>query len=115
MIAISKLNYTHTICASCLGYITQAIINNFAPLLFLIFRDSFGVPLEKITLLITINFLIQLLIDSLVTKFADKLGYRPCIIAAHLLASLGIIGLAVLQGFCPMPLSACCFLLFYMP
>lgn len=113
--AISKLNDTHTICASCLRYITQAIINNFAPLLFLIFRDSFGVPLEKITLLITINFLMQLLIDSLATKFADKLGYRPCIIAAHLLASLGIIGLAVPQGFCPMPLSACCFLLFYMP
>ncbi len=93
-----KLSYKHTLAASCIGYITQAIVNNFAPLLFLIFRDSFGIPLEKITLLITVNFLTQLLIDFLSTKFADRIGYRACIIGAHVSAGLGLIGLAVLPG-----------------
>lgn len=91
-----KLSYKHTLAASCIGYITQAIVNNFAPLLFLIFRDSFGIPLEKITLLITINFLTQLLIDFLSTKFADRMGYKSCMTVAHISAGLGLAGLAVL-------------------
>ncbi len=93
---MKKLSYKHTLRANYIGYITQAIVNNFAPLLFLTFRDSFGIPLEKITLLITINFLTQLIIDLLATKLADKLGYRVCIITAHISAGLGLIGLAVL-------------------
>ena len=100
---LKKLSYKHTLRASYLGYITQAIVNNFAPLLFLIFRDSFDIPLEKITLLITVNFLTQLLIDFLSAKFVDKIGYRACIIGAHVSAGLGLIGLAVLPGLCGEP------------
>lgn len=90
-----KPNYKHTIYASYLGYITQAIINNLAPLLFIIFRDNFGIPLQKITLLITINFLIQLLVDLLILKFVDKIGYKICIVSAHIFAAAGLIGLAI--------------------
>lgn len=93
-----KINYKHTIAACCFGYVTQAIVNNFAPLLFLIFKDEFGIPLEKITLIITINFLVQLLVDFLSAKLVDKIGYRKCIVAAHIFATLGIAGMAVFSA-----------------
>ena len=90
-----KLTYRHTLYAGYLGYITQAIMNNLTPLLFLIFRDSFGVPLEKITLLITFNFFVQLFVDFLAAKFADRIGYRKCIVSAHIFSAAGLVGLAV--------------------
>ena len=57
--------YKKTIIACFTGYIVQAIVNNFAPLLFLTFHSSYGIPLSKITMLITINFGIQLAVDLL--------------------------------------------------
>ena len=98
-----KNNYKHTITASCIGYFTQAIIITFAPLLFLTFQDSYNIRMEQITFLITINFAIQLLVDLLSAKFADKIGYRPLIIAAHILSAAGLIGLAVLPEVLPDP------------
>ena len=85
-----KLSYKHTIFACYAGYITQAIVNNLSPLLFVIFRDTFDLPLSEITLLITINFLIQLCIDCLSAVFVDKIGYRKCIVAAHVFAVAGL-------------------------
>ncbi len=90
-----KENYKYTIYASYFGYITQATVNNFAPLLFIIFQKNFSIPIQKITLLITINFLIQLTVDLLATKYVDKIGYRTCIVAAHIFAAAGLVGLAV--------------------
>lgn len=90
-----KLGFKHTVYASYIGYITQAIVNNLAPLLFIIFRDSFGIPLKKITLLVTVNFFVQLFVDFASTKFVDKIGYRTCIIAAHIFSAAGIAGMAV--------------------
>ena len=91
-------NYKHTIRACYLGYITQAIVINFAPLLFLTFSSSFGLSLRAITLLTTINFLVQLAVDFLATKFVDKIGYRPCVLAAHVFSAAGLIGMAVLPS-----------------
>ena len=91
-----SLGYNHTIIASYIGYITQSIVNNLAPLLFVIFHDTFDLPLSQITLLITINFMIQLVVDLLSTKFVDKIGYRTCIIAAHIFAAAGLISMAIL-------------------
>ena len=88
-------SYGHTIYASYIGYITQAVVNNFAPLLFLTFAGSFSLSLEKITLITTVNFLIQLCVDFLSAKFIDKIGYRVSIVAAHLFAAAGLVGLAV--------------------
>ena len=96
-----KLNYNHTVYACYLGYITQAIINNFAPLLFLTFQDSFDIPLEKITLLITLNFVTQLFVDFASAKFVDKIGYRTSIILAHVCCASGLIGMAVLPHLIP--------------
>ena len=96
-----KLTYQHTIYASYVGYITQAIVNNLAPLLFLIFQDSLGLPLERITLLITVNFCIQLTVDVLSAKFVDRIGYRPCVVAAHVMSAAGLAGMAFLPRLLP--------------
>ena len=88
-------NYSHTIYASYLGYITQAIVNNFAPLLFLTFARGFDLTIEKITMITTVNFAVQLLVDLLATKTVDRIGYRPCVIAAHVFAAAGLIGMAL--------------------
>ena len=68
--------YQRTIYACFTGYIVQAIINNFVPLLFLTFESTYHIPLSKITILITFNIGIQLLEDLLSTGFVDKIGYR---------------------------------------
>lgn len=96
-----KLNYNHTVKACFIGYIVQAIVNNFAPLLFLVFQSSYEIPLSKITLLITFNFCIQLLIDLLSAGFIDKIGYRVSIILAHIMSAAGLILLAVLPMIIP--------------
>ena len=98
-----RQNYNHTVYAAYIGYITQAIINNFAPLLFLTFESSYSIPLSKITLLVTVNFGIQLLVDLLCAKIVDKIGYRPCIVAAHLFAGAGLICLGILPDILPDP------------
>ena len=95
--------WRHTQYASYLGYITQAIVNNLAPLLFLIFQEVYRIPLEQITLLLTVNFCVQLSVDMLSTRFVDKIGYRPCIVAAHFFAAAGLAGLGVFPRLLPDP------------
>lgn len=90
-----ELQYNHTIYASYIGYITQAIINNFAPLLFLTFRSSFGLSLEQVAFLVTINFGVQLAVDMIAAKYADRIGYRKLIITAHACAAAGLAGLSL--------------------
>lgn len=91
-----KTNHKHTVAASYLGYITQAIVNNFAPLLFVTFQNSFDIPLIKIGYLVTVNFCLQLLVDLASAGFVDKIGYRKCIVAAHIFSSGGLILMGIL-------------------
>ncbi len=93
--------YQKTIYACFLGYIVQAIVNNFVPLLFLTFESAYNIPLSKITLLITFNFGIQLLVDLLSAGFVDKIGYRVCAVAAHIFSALGLLGLSILPEILP--------------
>ena len=95
MFASIRKSYNHTIFASYGGYITQAVINNFAPLLFLTFMADFDLTIDKITLITTINFAVQLAVDAIAVKVVDRIGYRPCIVAAHIFAVLGLSGLAI--------------------
>ncbi len=90
-----KDNFNHTVYASFLGYIVQAIVNNFAPLLFLTFQSTYSISLDMIALLVTVNFGIQLVVDLLASKFVDKIGYRVCIVAAHLFSAAGLVGLTL--------------------
>ena len=84
-------NYNHTLYACFTGYVIQAIVNNFVPLLFLTFQREFGISLERIALLITFNFGVHLLIDFLAAGFVDKIGYRACVVAAQLFSCSGLI------------------------
>ncbi len=96
-----RKSYSHTIYASYLGYITQAIVNNFAPLLFLTFMSDFDLTLEMITLITTVNFAVQLTVDAVAARIVDRIGYRPCIVAAHVAAAAGLVGLALFPAIMP--------------
>ena len=96
-----KIDYGHTIYASYIGYITQAIVNNFVPLLFLTFQSQYDISLEMLGLLVTINFGVQLFVDFIAAKFIDKIGYRIAIVAAHIFSGAGLIGLAVFPEILP--------------
>ena len=98
-----RTSHRHTLRASYIGYITQAIVNNFCPLLFLTFQREFGLSLGQITLITTVNFAVQLLIDFLSTLFVDRIGYRKCIVAAHVFAAAGLAGLTCFPAFFPTP------------
>ncbi|MBE6115361.1 MAG: MFS transporter [Erysipelotrichaceae bacterium] len=91
-------NYNHTIYASYIGYITQAIVNNFAPLLFITFSHQFSLTLDKIALITTLNFLVQLTVDRVSAGFVDKIGYRISVILAHVFSAAGLILLGILPG-----------------
>ena len=88
--------YNKTITACFVGYIVQAIVNNFVPLLFLMFHRVYDIPLTQITLLVTLNFAIQLLVDLLSVGFVDKLGYRASMVIAHVCAAAGFVLLTIL-------------------
>ncbi len=91
-----KNGYKKTINACFIAYVVQAIVNNFVPLLFLTFQNSYEIPLTKITMLITINFGIQLLVDMLSVGFVDKIGYRVSMLLAHIFVAAGLVSLTVL-------------------
>lgn len=93
---MKRLNYQHTIYACYIGYICQAIINNFAPLLFLTFQSQFGVTLERIALLTSVNFAVQLTTDAVAAKLVDRIGYRVSLVAAHLFHIVGFLTLCLL-------------------
>ncbi len=96
-------DYKKTLIACYLGFITQAISANFTPLLFLTFKSTYGISLERIALIPFVFYLTQLLIDFAATKFADKIGYRTCVTASQVLSSLGLVLLAVLPEVLPVP------------
>lgn len=93
--------YKNTIVSCFIGYIVQAIVNNFIPLLFITFQNTYSIPLSQITLLVTFNFGVQLLTDLVAVKYVDKLGYRLSIVLAHVFSALGLICLTLLPEVMP--------------
>ena len=98
-----KDNDNATIVACYIGYITQAIVNNFVPLLFVTFQKQFGIALDKIGLLISVNFGVQLLVDLLAAGLVEKVGERKTMITAHLCSGTGLLLLAFLPWLFPVP------------
>ncbi len=94
-------NYNKTLQACFTGIAVQAIIINFAPLLFLMIHTSYGIPLEQVTLLITLNFATQLITDFAAIWFIDKIGYRVSAIMAHALCAVGLVLMSFLPEFLP--------------
>ena len=95
--------YNRTILTCFVGSSVQAVVINFAPLLYLTFHNSYGIPLQKITLLVTFNFLLQLCIDAASVGFIDRIGYRAGAVLAHAFAGLGLVLMALLPDAMPDP------------
>ena len=106
-----KFSFKTTMISCFIAYIVQAIVNNFSPLLFITFNETYHIPLSQITLLVTINFAVQLTVDVIATKYADQIGYRKLIVAAHLFAALGLIFLGtfpeVIEPFVGILIAGC--------
>jgi len=96
-------NYKKTLIACYLGFITQAISANFTPLLFLTFKNTYGISLELIALVPMVFYLTQLLVDLVATKFADVIGYRTCVVTSQIVSALGLILMAFLPDLLPDP------------
>lgn len=77
-----KKNYRRTLIACYLGFITQAITANFAPLLFLHYHSAYSIPLGTIAIIPTAFFFTQLIVDVLCARFVDRIGYRRCVVAS---------------------------------
>ena len=98
-----KKNYRKTLVACYLGFITQAIAANFTPLLFVTFKNTYGIGFEKIALIPLVFYLTQLLIDLAATKFVDKIGYRICVVLSQILSAAGLVLMAVLPELFSVP------------
>lgn len=96
-----KNNYNKTVTACFVGYVVQAVVNNFVPLLFLTFQRTYDIPLSQITLLVTFNFGIQLLVDLVSVGFVDRIGYRASMVIAHIMSAAGLILLTILPEILP--------------
>ena len=106
-----KTSYKRTMYACFVGYIVQAIVNNFVPLLFVTFQKTYQIPLSKITLLITINFIIQLLIDLLSAGFVARIGYKASVPIAQICSAVGLLALTLLPELTADPFAGipdCC-------
>ncbi len=98
-----KKNYQKTLIACYLGFITQAISANFTPLLFLTFKNAYEISLERIALIPLVFYLTQLLVDLVAVKFADIIGYRPCVVVSQVVSAAGLILMAFLPELLPNP------------
>ncbi|MDY3369153.1 MFS transporter, partial [Zhenhengia yiwuensis] len=98
-----RYTYKNTLRACYLGYITQAIVNNLAPLLFIIFQNQYHISFEMIGRLILINFGTQIVADILSVKYVDRIGYRKAAVIAHIFCSVGLMSLGVLPLIMPTP------------
>ena len=96
-------NYKKTLIACYFGFVTQAISANFAPLLFITFKNTYGITLDKIAMIPLVFYLTQLLVDLAATKFADKIGYRTCVVASQVLSAVGLALMAILPETLPVP------------
>lgn len=99
------MNYRKTLIACYLGFVTQSITANFAPLLFLTFRDLYKVSLEQLALIPFTFYLAQILIDLAATRYADKIGYRTCVVVSQIVSALGLVLLVVLPDLLGSPFA----------
>jgi Fucose permease len=103
-----EATYRFTLRSCYLGYISQAIVNNLAPLLFVVFREEFGLSLEMVGRLVLINFGTQIAADFLALRYADRIGYRASAVLAHAFCAAGLVSLALLPRLCASPYVGLC-------
>lgn len=101
----SRLDYRFTLISAYVGHVTQAIVNNLGPLLFLIWHESFGISFSALGGVVAINFGTQLLVDIAAPRFVDHIGYQASMILAHIAATLGLVSMGVLPHAMPHPFT----------
>ena len=104
----NRLTHRHTLLACYGGYLTQALVINFPPLLFLTFQRELGLTLSQVSSLIAITFVTQLSMDALASVFMKRVSYRAAAIVAHVFAVVGMIGMGVLPDVLPTPYVGLC-------
>lgn len=93
---MKKMNYKHTISACFIAYMVQAIVCNFAPLLFVSWSNEFNISMGQLTTVVTVTFFTQIIVDLLSAGFADKIGYKRCLVLSHLFSTAGFLLLAIM-------------------
>lgn len=108
MIRTRHLTHRHTLIACYIGYLTQALVINFPPLLFVTFQRDYDISLSQVSALIAITFFTQLTMDGLASLFMKRVSYRAVAIASHVLAAVGMIAFAILPTVLPSPYLGLC-------
>ncbi|MBQ7901582.1 MAG: MFS transporter [Clostridia bacterium] len=108
-----KFTYDDTLKCCFLAYISSAVINNFIPLLFIVFQNSFGISVGNLGVLVVLNFTVQMLVDILGAKYADRLGYRKTIIIALAMSAVGLAALSQLPYILPPYIGLVCSVVLY--
>ncbi|MFT3889225.1 MAG: MFS transporter [Arachnia sp.] len=98
-----QLDHRHTLAASYVGYVTQAIVNNLGPLMFLIWHGSFGISFSALGTVVAVNFSLQLIVDAVAPRAIDAVGYRVSMVTAHVVAALGLVAMGTLPFVAPSP------------
>lgn len=93
---MKKLNYKHTIIGCFIAYMVQAVVCNFAPLLFVGWSNEFNISMPQLTTIVTVTFFTQIIVDLISAKYAEKIGYKKCLVLAHLLSGAGFFLLGIL-------------------
>ncbi|MBR3942352.1 MAG: MFS transporter [Clostridia bacterium] len=97
-----------TIYGCYLGYVVQGIINNINPILFVTYQTKLGVSIEAISILIILNFALQMAVDIFGARYIDKVGHRLCMVLAHVFTVLGLLSISVLPAILPSPFIGLC-------
>ena len=105
MLKAIKNSYQHTVYACFTGYVVQAIVNNFAPLLFVTLAAQYGISMEQISVIMSVNFGVQLAVDLLSPLFIDRIGYRASAVLAHVFSAAGLLLFAFLPGWMGSPFA----------
>lgn len=98
-------NYERTKIACYLGFVTQAITANFAPLLYMTFYRTYGINFADLALISLVFYVTQLAADFLCAKFVDRIGYRKSMIIAQIASGAGVAMLGFVPDMCVSPFA----------
>ena len=96
-----RLSFKHTKYSCYLAYVTSAVINNLAALLFVQFSKQFGLALSDLSFIITMNFGVQIVVDLIGAKYADRVGYRTIVRLSQIFGAMGLVGLGIFPRIFP--------------
>lgn len=100
-------SYKSTKIACFVAYGVQAIVNNFLPLLFIIFNEEYNINYEQLGRLLFVNFFVQFIVDILTPVIVKRFGYRGASVFSHGLAAFGFLLLSILPAAFPNHIYAC--------